>query len=64
MAIRDIRAKRRAEAPKYTVSELADVLGVTISTAFRYDLDASKLSYEQAIRVAKWLKCKPSDLFD
>jgi transcriptional regulator with XRE-family HTH domain len=64
MAIRDIRARRRAEAPKYTISELADVLGVTTSTALRYDLDASKLSYEQAIRVAKWLKCKPSDLFD
>lgn len=61
--MKEIRMQRRRAAVKYTLRELGELLGVGISQARLYEQAPEKLSYEQAVRVADWLGCKPSELF-
>lgn len=63
MAMKEIRMQRRRAAVKYTLRELGELLGVGVSQARLYEQAPEKLSYEQAVRVADWLGCKPRELF-
>lgn len=62
MGMREIRLQRRAAARKYTLEEVGTVLGVNLWKARELELDTSKLSVEQARKVAEYLGCDLGDL--
>ena len=62
MALREIRRERRREA-RYTIREFAELLGVSVGTAYKLDREPERMTYEQAVKTAEWLGCDPKDLF-
>ena len=63
MTLKDRRAERRREHPRYTLREFAELLGVSVGTAYRLEREPERMTYEQACKTAKWLGCDPTDLF-
>ena len=63
MAFREVRDKRKREARKYTLREMCAVLRCSMNTALAYEQDPSRMSYEQAVKVAEWLDCDVKELF-
>lgn len=63
MTLKERRAERRQEHPRYTLQEFADLLGVSVGTAYRLDREPERMTYEQACKTAEWLGCDPTDLF-
>lgn len=63
MALRDVRERRKGEAVKFTLQEMADLLGVSLNTYRSYEANPSRLTYEQAVALADRLGCDPKELF-
>ena len=67
MALREIRKhlkkQRRAETFMFTEQDMADLLGVSLNTYRSYEANPSKLTYEQAMKLANALLCDPKELF-
>ena len=61
--LKEVRTSKAAEAKRFTVKAMADVLGVSEPTYRKFEADPDRLTLAQAKTLAKHLGCRVEDLF-
>ena len=61
--LRDIRLAKLADANRYTVNAMANILGVSRPTYNKLERDPSRMTLLQAKTLADYLGCRVDDLF-